>query len=291
MRTTYLLREALTGLRRNLTMSLAMVITVAVSLTMLGAALLTFAQINDMKARYYADVQVSIFLTADVTAEQSAALRSALTADANVAEVTYESAAEAKVRFDRQFGDNPALAGTLGVDALPQSFRVTLSDPEESGAIAGTYAHTPGVDNVVDQQQTLSRLFGVLRAVQNTALAVAAVMALAALLLIANTIQVAAHSRRREIAIMRVVGASGWLVQAPFIVQAGIAGLVGAVLAGGALAAGKVWLLDGPLATLASIAGDVSWANVTATGGLLAGVAVLVSAVTGWVALRLHTRA
>jgi cell division transport system permease protein len=122
------------------------------------------------------------------------------------------------------------------------------------------------------------------------ALVGAAVMAAAAMMLVANVIQVAAYSKRREVSVMKLVGAPNWFIQTPFVLEALVAGLLGAILAFGALAAGKAFLIDGPLSPLADLLTPVPWRNVILTLPALAGVGALVSAITGWVTLRFYLR-
>ena len=113
-------------------------------------------------------------------------------------------------------------------------------------------------------------------------------MAVAALLLVANTIQVAAYSKRREVAVMKMVGASNWFIQAPFVLEAMVAGVLGAILAFAALACGKAFLIDGPLSPLSSLLTPVPWRNVLLSLPALAAVGALVSAITGWITLRFY---
>jgi cell division transport system permease protein len=122
------------------------------------------------------------------------------------------------------------------------------------------------------------------------ALVVAAVMALAALLLVGNTIQVAAYSKRREVAVMKLVGASNWFIQAPFVLEAVVAGLIGSVLGFTFLFVSKIVLLDGRLQALTNILTPIPNSNVWLMLPLMAAVGSLVSAITAWVTLRFYLR-
>lgn len=288
MRAKYIFTEAATGLWRNVTMTVAMIITMAVSLAMLGASGLLFLQVDKVKELFYAQVEVSIFLAPDVTEEDRDALDAALEADPLVANYYYESQEEAYEKAKALFSDAPDLVEALRPEALPESFRVTLSDPEQFAEIAATYQQADGVGEIVDQEALVGQIFSILTAVQTMALVTALIMATAALLLVANVIQVAAYSKRREVSVMKMVGASNWFVQLPFVLEAVVAGLIGALLAFAALAAGKHFLIDGPLSPLSTILTPVPWRNVLLTLPALAAIGGLVSAITGWVTLRFY---
>lgn len=290
MRAKYVLAEVLTGLWRNVTMTIAMIITMAVSLTMLGASLILYNQVADMKEFFYDKVEVSIFLRNDVTAEQRDSLRGQLEDDALVKSVIFETKEEAYSRFRQQFRDAPELVNATNPNSLPESFRVKLEDPTKFRAVKDKYNEAPGISDIVDQQELLSRVFELLGAAQNLALIVAIVQGLAALLLVANTIQVAAYSKRREVAVMKLVGASNWFIQLPFVLEAIFAGFIGAVLATIALVGAKVFLIDGTLKPLTSLLAPVPWDTIIIMGPVLAGVAAAVSAITGWITLRFYVR-
>jgi cell division transport system permease protein len=288
VRVKYVLSEAALGLWRNVTMTTAMIITMMVSLTMLGASGLLFLQVDKVKEFYYAQVEVSIFLTPEITDEQRAALATALEGDELVASYYYESQEDAYEQARNLFADAPDLVEALRPEALPESFRLRLTDPEMFAEIALRYRDTAGISEIVDQGALVERIFSVLGAVQTLALLAAGIMAIAALLLVANVIQVAAYSKRREVAVMKMVGASNWFVQLPFVLEAVVAGLLGALLAFAALAAGKAFLIDGPLSPLSAILTPVPWRNVLLTMPALAAIGGVVSAVTGWATLRFY---
>ncbi|MGW0505825.1 permease-like cell division protein FtsX [Micromonospora sp. NPDC003241] len=290
MRMKYVLSEVLVGLWRNVTMTIAMIITMGVSLTMLGASGLIYTKVADMKQLYFENIEVSIFLEADVTEEQRTAIAGQLDADPLISQVTYVNKDEAFQRFQEMFRDSPDLLSAVKADQLPESYRLRLVDPEQYRTIADQYTGTAGVDQVVDQSQVLDKIFNLFTAGQNIALVAAVAMAVAALLLVANTIQVAAYSKRREVAVMKLVGASNWFIQAPFVLEAVVAGLIGSVLGLGALVALKVFLFDGALSALQGLFAPVSWGEILLTFPIMAGVGGLISAVTAWVTLRFYLR-
>ncbi|WP_434742995.1 permease-like cell division protein FtsX [Micromonospora sp. SH-82] len=290
MRVKYVLSEVLVGLWRNVTMTIAMIITMAVSLTMLGVSGLVYNKVADMKDLYFENVEVSIFLTPEATEEQRTALEGQLRSDALVREVIYVDKNEAYERFKEMYQDAPDLVNAVKPDQLPESFRLRLVDPEQYRQINDQYSSVEGVDQIVDQSRVLDKIFNLFTAGQNVALVAAIAMAIAALMLVANTIQVAAYSKRREVAVMKLVGASNWFIQAPFVLEAVVAGLIGAVLGLGALVGLKTFLFDGALSSLQGLFSPVSWGEIFLTFPLMAGIGALVSAVTAWVTLRFYLR-
>lgn len=290
MRAKYVFSEAALGLWRNVTMTMAMIITMAVSLTMLGASGLLFLQVDKIKELYYDQIQVSIFLSPEITEEQRAELDQALASDPLVSDYYFESQEEAYEQFRSLFADQPDLIEAVGPESLPESFRVRLADPEQFHQIDNRYAQSEGITDIVDQEELVGEIFSILTAVQTMALVGAAIMATAAMMLVANVIQVAAYSKRREVMVMKLVGAPNWFIQTPFVLEAVVAGLIGALLAFGVLAAGKAFLIDGPLSPLSTLLTPVPWRNVLLTLPVMAGAGALVSAVTGWVTLRFYLR-
>jgi cell division transport system permease protein len=293
MRVNFVLSEVATGLRRNLTMTVAMILTTAISLGLMGTGILIAGMITDMKAIYYDKVQVSIFLSDNVTESQRQAIATQLKSSPEVKHFIYESKSEAYARFKQQFAQQPELVQNTPADALPESFRVELVNPERYSVIASTFPNGKnGVDKVRDEGDFLNRLFSLLNGARNATIAVAVVQALAALLLISNTIQLAAFNRRNETNIMRLVGASRWYTQLPFILEAAVAGLVGGLLAVGGLVLTKVLFVDRTLAgpIKAGIITGIDWTAVGTTGAIITASGVALAAVAAYVTLRLYVR-
>ena len=293
MRVNFVLSEVAAGLRRNLTMTVAMILTTGISLGLMGTGLLIANMIGDMREIYYDKVQVSIYLTDDVTDPQRDAIAGALEQSPEVNNYIYESKAEAYERFTQQFQEQPALIANTPQDALPESFRVELVNPERYAVIAEQFpVGQNGVEDVRDEGDFLDRLFSLLNGARNATIAVAVVQALAALLLISNTIQLAAFNRRNETNIMRLVGASRWYTQLPFILEAALAGLIGAGLAIGGLVLTKVLFVDKTLAgpIKAGIIPPVDWSAIAAISPIIAAAGVGLASVAAYVTLRLYVR-
>jgi cell division transport system permease protein len=293
MRVNFVLSEVAAGLRRNLTMTVAMILTTGISLGLMGTGLLIANMIGDMREIYYDKIQVSIYLADGITDPQRDAIAAQLESSPEVKDYLYESKADAYARFKQQFQEQPALIANTPEDALPESFRVELVNPQRYPVIAEQFPNGEnGVDEVRDEGDFLDRLFSLLNGARNGTIAVAVVQALAALLLISNTIQLAAFNRRNETNIMRLVGASRWYTQLPFILEAALAGLIGALLAIGGLVLTKVLFVDKTLAgpIKAGIIPPVDWSAIAAISPVIAAAGVGLAAVAAYVTLRLYVR-
>jgi cell division transport system permease protein len=272
-------------------MTVAMILTTAISLALLGAGTLLYVQVDKVKDLLYYNVEVAIFLDDGVTKEQRDDLRTKLNNDDLVQSVTYESRDEAFKHFQELFKDSPDLVRNVKPEALPESFRVKLKDPTRYETMNQRYSDSDGVDRVSNQQQLLGKMFNTIDAVKNTTFIVALVQGIAALLLIGNTIQVAAYSRRREVGIMKLVGASNWYVRLPFVLEAAVAGLIGATIAWIGLIVAKLVLLDGALKPIfTGIIPVIPWSYILMTGPLLMLVSILLAAAAGWTTLRFYVK-
>ncbi|PVZ08471.1 permease-like cell division protein FtsX [Actinomycetospora cinnamomea] len=292
-------REALVGLRRNLTMSIAMVITTAISLGLLGAGLLAVRTIDRTEDLYYSLVAVQVALDEptsaadpDCSSPVCTGLRAELEANPLVAGVEYESRAAAFERFQRIYAGQSILQ-LVRPQSLPATLRVTMADPLRGTEIVEQFTGRPGVRNVVDQRNTVADLFAFLGNVRNATFGLAIVQALAALLLISNTIQLSAFTRRTEVGIMRLVGASRWYTQVPFLIEAVVTGVVGALLATGGLVLGKVFFVDRLLSgrLLANTIPPIGMSDVLGyVGPVLVIVGAVIATLTGYVTLRWYVR-
>jgi cell division transport system permease protein len=301
MRAGLILSEVGIGLRRNLTMTIALIITFAVSLGLLGGALLVRDQVDVMKDYWYDKVQVSIFLCTKNSDAASCAAGAVTQAQKDeiqadlaelkplVEEIYYESSAEAYERFKEQFKNSP-IAQNASPDALPESFRVKLSDPTKYDVIASYFAGRPGVDNVVDQRSLLEKFFQVLGGLQTLALGIAGAMILVTVLLIANAMRVAAFNRRRETGIMRLVGASDFYIQMPFLLEAAIGAALGAGLATLSLVGVKAVLIDRVLSPQFTITPFIGWDAIVRAGVVLLVLGIVLAMLTAFVTLRRYLR-
>lgn len=244
MRFQFILSEINIGLRRNITMTISVVLVTTVSLLLLGVGVLAQKQVSEMKDYWYDRVQVSIFLCAKDSnrpscagGEVTQAQRQSIFDDLKspqlskyVAEVYYESKEEAFKRFKEQYADS-ILADNVTAEQMPESYRVRLVDPRQYTAVSQQFRDRPGVDTVQDQNQVLDRLFALLNGLKWCAWFVAGMTLVCSVLLVATTIRLNAFTRRRETGIMRLVGASNLVIQLPFVLESMIAAVTGAVIA------------------------------------------------------------
>jgi cell division transport system permease protein len=300
MRVSFIARELRTGLRRNFTMTLALVISVAVSLALFGSALLMKSQVERMKGFWYDKVQVSIYLcgenstaltcTGQVTQKQRADIQATLKGLApTVQSVYYESSAQAFDRFKVQFKGSP-IVSSVSQGALPESFRVKLDDPAHFEIISAAVGMKPGVESIVDQRKLLQKFFQILKGLQSFALSVAIAMLLVTVLLVMNTVRIAAFARRRETTIMRSVGASNMSIRLPFIAEAIFAAMMGATLASGMLLAVKRYVIDQRLAPNISYIPFVTWQEVLAILPWLFGAGIGITVLASSFTLRRYLR-
>ena len=228
-------------------MSISVALVTMVSVLFLGLGVLAQRQVDTMKDYWYDRVQVSIFLctaksdlpncaTGSVTQSQRKDIRTQLDAMRPLVKNVYpESQQQAYTRLKAQYKDS-ATYREITPAQMPESFRVQLSDPTKYDVITSAFIGAPGVGDVQDQRRILDPLFNVLRGLSFGALALASLMVLCSVLLVATTIRQTAFSRRRETGIMRLVGASAFNIQLPFILETLIA-----TVAGTALAIGFLW--------------------------------------------------
>lgn len=304
MRLRFILGEVFSGLRRNSTMALSVVLVTFVSLTFVGAAVLTQMQVDNLKADWYSKVEVSIFLcpessphlqcaTGIATKEQEDAIRDVLehgsVAPLVEQPVQYESRQEAYEKFKAYDTDNTY--SSLTADQMQASFRVKLTDPEQFEVVADAVRGMRGVDVVQDQRDIFTGLFSLLNAATFVAAGLAAVMLLAAILLITTTIRLSALSRRRETTIMRMVGSSRILIQLPFMLEGAVAATLGAVLASGTLWAGMRYAMSDWLHHSGLIVEYISADDVLVVAPWLLAAAVALAAVASLATLGRYTRA
>jgi len=292
MRANFVFSEVATGLRRNLTMTVAMIITTAISLGFFGAGLLVARQIGEMKELYYDKLEVSIYLKDNITAPQRDTLTAQLQSSPEIADYEYLTKEQAYERFKRLFRGNPNLVAQASPDDLPATYLVRLKNPERYTVLNQQFTGLPGVDQVQGQSEVLDRIFALFNGIRNAAIAIALVQALASLLLISNTIQVAAFNRRVETGIMRLVGASRWYTQLPFVLEAAVAGAAGALLAVAGLFGAKVMFIDKTLAEpiRSGIIPSVDAGSILVISPWVMLVGISLASVAAYVTLRLYVR-
>ncbi|MGW0392802.1 permease-like cell division protein FtsX [Streptomyces sp. NPDC003042] len=324
MRAQFVMSEIGVGLRRNLTMTFAVIISVALSLALFGGSLLMRDQVSAMKGYWYDKVNVTVYLCTKndaleaagspaagaaasgaaetvgdakpcakgaVTPEQKQGIETELKKMDLVQTVMYESSDEAYKHYKERFG-HTALASVVTPDQMPDSFRVKLKNPEKYEVITSAFTGRDGVQSVADQSSELDNLFQLLGTLNWAALGIMLIMLIVALLLIVNTVRVSAFSRRRETGIMRLVGASSFYIQVPFIMEAAVAGLIGAVFACGMLGAGQYFVIDHGVALRdkLELINFIGWDAVLTKLPLVLVIGLLMPSLAAFVALRKYLK-
>jgi cell division transport system permease protein len=304
MRASFLMSGVATGIRRNFSMTIALILATATSLAFGGGTVLMGKEIDKFRTIYENKINVSIFLCTqiskdnpgspckgDVTDAQRDALQTELKADPHITDVEYVSEAQATQIAEQTLGKD--VVQQAGAGAIPASFTIKLKNLKtDYEPVASKFATAAGVDSVQNQDASLKTMLNLFDSARIGSLIVALVVMLCAIIQMANTIRVAAQQRRNETGIMRLVGASRWMTQIPFIIEAVIAAVVGGILAIVLVFVGKVAILDhvfgqqvsrGVLPSL-----DLNDVLVAAGLPLLAG--IVLAALTAWLTLRLYVR-
>ncbi|WP_237572608.1 permease-like cell division protein FtsX [Mycolicibacterium lacusdiani] len=296
MRFGFLINEVLTGLRRNVTMTVAMILTTAISIGLFGGGLLVVRLADSSRTIYLDRVESQVFLNNDVSAndpscdaDPCAALRKQIEDRDDVRSVRFLNRDQA---YDDAIAKFPQYKDVAGRDAFPASFIVKLNNPEEHEDFDRSLVGQPGVLNVLNQKDLIDRLFAVLDGLSSVAFAVALVQAVGAILLIANMVQVAAYTRRTEVGIMRLVGASRWYTQLPFLLEAMLAAFLGVVISILGLITVRALFLDKALNQFyeANLIARIDYADILYISPLLLFVALAMAGVTAYATLRLYVR-
>jgi cell division transport system permease protein len=284
-RLSYYFNETVNGLRRHGLMVFAAVSTVFISLFLFGGAYMITREVNLVVDFTTEKVEVAVYLQDTISQADRDRLYNALNNMDEVDHVRYESKQDAYKRFVKIFANQKALTENVSPDALPASFRVKLKDPSKYPVVRARLEGQPGIEQIVDQRALLSRVFAVSNILRTGALVAAIVVLLSAAGLIGNTVRMAVFSRRREIGIMRLVGATNWFIRVPFIIEALIQSLMGAVAA-------IVTLVIFRRLFLSSIHNKITFLPIIPTSDLfimipiLLGIGVVVAMLASFIAMR-----
>jgi cell division transport system permease protein len=300
MRSNFVFQEIWVGLRRNLTMTVALIVVVAISLSLLGTGLLFVKQVDSTRTYWQSKVEISVYLcTADsanpackgaVTPAQQQQLQQTLTSMPQVESATYVSQAQAYALFKQDFSNDQSYVSTVKEADMPPSFEVKLRNPEaDYQIVSSAVSGAPGVDSVIDEETILTKFYRLLDGARNAVVIVALILIVAAILLVANTIRLSAFNRRRETGIMRLVGASNFYIQLPFLLEGVIAGLFGWALAAALLIGVKSLLLNN-LQQYFSYNVGLSAGDLVEVIVLAMCVGVLLCGVTSFLTLRRYLR-
>ncbi len=296
MRFGFLLSEVVTGLRRNVTMTVAMILTTAISIGLFGGGLLVVRLADHSRDIYLDRVETQVFLNDDLSAndltcdtDSCRALRERIENRNDVKSVRFLNRDDAYADAIRKF---PQFKDVAASDSFPASFVVKLENPEQHKDFDAAMKGQPGVRSVLNQKELIDRLFAVLDGLRNAAFAIALVQAVGAILLIANMVQVAAYTRRTEVSIMRLVGASRWYTQLPFLLEAVLAATVGVIIAVVGLIVVRAMFLENALNQFyrANLIARIDYADVLYISPILLLVGTAMAAVTAYATLRLYVR-
>lgn len=303
MRGSFILNEVRQGLRRNLSMVISVVLVTFLSLTFVGAATLLQMQIAEMKTYWYDKAQVAIYMCTEVSpsdvcaqGEASSDLKQAVQAQLDsptlatyVDKYYFENHQQAYDKFQEQFKDN-SVAKYVTASQLNETFWVKLKNPDQSAIITESFTGFAGVEEVRDQRTYLDQIFSILNAASIAAISIAGLMLASAGLLISTTIRLSAFARRRELGIMRLVGASNFYIQLPFILEGVLAAIVGGVFAGGAVLAIVHFFIQGYLAVNMPFTNFVGLADGLLVVPLLIAAAIVLAALASGLAIRRYLR-
>jgi cell division transport system permease protein len=244
MKFDYILRETAINLRRNVTLTLAAILTVAVSLSLFGSTLLIRQAVDNVTARWEDGIQLIVFLERDASDEQRQALEAKFDENPEISEARFVDVRESREEALRLFERNEAMKKkvTESEDLVPPSYRLvpTTKDDSVIRSLTAQYESEAGVRSATNQLESVRVVRGVSDFLQRAMLAIAVGLLIAALMLILNAIRMAMFARRREIEVMKLVGATNWFIRIPFMLEGIIQGFVGSLFA-----VVSVWLLDG----------------------------------------------
>jgi cell division transport system permease protein len=300
MRSNFVFSEIWIGLRRNLTMTVALVVVVAISLSLLGTGLLFVKQVSATRTYWQGQAEVSVYLCytesanpschGAATLAQTQSLENQLKAMSQVESVTYISQAKAWALYKQAFSNDQAATSTLKQTDMPPSLEVkTHNAGTDDSVVVSAMTGQAGVDSVIDEMSILAKFYSLLTSLRNAVVIVALILVVAAVLLVANTIRLSAFNRRRETGIMRLVGASNFYIQLPFLLEGVIAGLLGWVLAAALLIGVKSLLLNS-LQQYFNYNVGLSTADLVEVIVLAMVIGVLLCGVTSFLTLRRYLR-
>ncbi len=301
----YSLKETWSGLKRNLSMTIAVIVTMTVSLTLFGMSVMTFSEVDLVKGRWYDKIEISVYLCVkesattsqggtcehnkETTDDQRELIQKTLESNPLVSKVYYESKQEAYDDYQRTYADSPLL-DSLTVDQMQDSFRVKLVDPENYQQVVQETKQLPGVQNVLDMHEVLDPVFNVLNGLKWGTFGMSALLLIAAMLQIGNTIRMSAFTRRKEIGIMRLVGASNSYIMLPFLLEALIAGLVSVIFSGIALLASYYLIVDQKAKVSIQALPWITWQNAWFAVLVVAIVAVVLSIIPTLIVTRRYLK-
>jgi cell division transport system permease protein len=241
-RLKYFVRETLVSLRRNVMMTIAGIMTVFISLMLFGGILVVVHAVDHGTSTWRHNVELEVWMNVKATQPEIDAVQADLKADPQVKSIHFVSHEEAWTTFQQIEHGNKALLESVGPTDLPVSFLVVPTDAKLTPDVAARFSGSTGVNQVTTADKQVKALLNGIRIVRDLFFAMAAVLLAASVFLIVNTIRLATYARRREIEVMKLVGASNWFVRVPFLAEGFVQGAIGAGLAFGGVYLLESWL-------------------------------------------------
>jgi cell division transport system permease protein len=304
MQLRYVFSETSTGLRRNVSMTIALVVTIFVSLTLVGMGLLLNAQAQKAEKYWGSKLEITAYMCNDnsrsphctsgeVNDAQKTAIRQVLDTHPEVATYRLETKLEAfetwkRVYISKDKGEQEIFS-TVTPEDMRESYRITLKDPNRFQGVQSALVGMDGVDAVRDLREVLDPIYTIINRMKWGAIGIAGFLLVAAIMQVGNTIRLAAFARRKEIGIMRLVGASNLYISLPFLMETLVAALVGVVAATAAIGLVMYFVVYGTLRDQ-PIVEWVNWNDAAVAAGGIAGVGVLITLVPTLVMTRKYLK-
>lgn len=305
MQLRYVFADTGSGLRRNVTMTIALVVTIFVSLTLVGMGLLLRMQADKAEQYWGSKLQITVYMcnqnsrtpncaSGEINDAQKEAIREVLATHPEVDTFTFQSKQDAyevwkKIFVSRNKAERESYANVKARD-MREAYRVTLKNPEEFRGVESALAGMDGVDSVSDLRDVLQPILTAFNKMKWGALATAAFLLLAAVLQVGNTIRLAVFARRKEIGIMRLVGASNLYISLPFLMETLVAALVGILGAAGAVSAVMYFFVDADLRSELRVVEWVTWNDAGIAIAQVAGLGVLATLIPTLVTTRKYLK-
>ncbi|MEA2587803.1 MAG: cell division transport system permease protein [Actinomycetota bacterium] len=286
LRLKYFAGEAVVNLKRNLFMTIAAISTVAVSLFLLGGVIVLGHIVNNVVGTWEGKVELNVFLRDDISPTQQATLQDSIKGMPEVQDVIYDSKQQAFQEYKKMFEGSPALIQNVDPNALPASFRVKLHDPSKVDSVRSQLIGRAGIDSVTFGGDAVKKLLRINALLRTISLVMTILLLTAATVLIANTIRLAIYARRREIGVMKLVGATNWFIRVPFIFEGVVEAVAGAMVAAGVIWLAKMLWLDRLSSFLAFLPIGITAATVAKMFVVLVVVGISVGALGSTLALR-----
>lgn len=227
----YFIKEAIASLRHNGLMSLASVSTVALSLLILGLFLIVVSNLGHMASSLESQVQITVFLQDNLSEKEQIAVSQQMAKIAGVKKLEYISKDQALERFKESLGDQQDMLNALGDNPLPNSYDINVEQPEQVEGIAQAISNIQGVEKVRYRKEIVDKIFSVTKMIRTIGLILIVFLGFAAMFIISNTIRITVFARRKEIQIMKYVGATDWFIRWPFLIEGMVLGFSGALIA------------------------------------------------------------